>query len=153
MNVDIHYLAHVGKDDPRFEETRTIRHEFSVRERESVTQEEFDRCYNHIGSDDVEAVEEVFARWNAGSGQESEAFARRECEDCDAVFTGAPNGRVDLSLRQHNAEAHENETGHTVAHGTRSLSVGDIVTYDNDDGETVAVACTAFGWEEIDVSP
>lgn len=102
-------------------------------------------------SDHQEALNRLWAQWNAGSGMESEDFARRECHDCDATFTGAlPHGGVDLEARQQAAEEHERKTRargdpHTVGHGHRSMSSGDIVVIDGQH-----YLCAPIGWKELE---
>lgn len=118
--------------------------------------QEVDELWEEVGEEEVEGKENskdahylsaIWPRWNAGSGGESEAFARRECEDCDVSFTGEVlPGQIDLRERQKNAEAHEEETGHTVERSNRSLSVGDIVQVGN-----TLYLCQRIGWEEIGI--
>lgn len=127
---------------------------------EDPTPEEVDRFYDYAGSDEIEAddsmamLNAVWDGWNAGSGRECPAFARRTCDDCDETFTGEQSdGRVDLRARQNAADAHERETrlsgdAHTVGRGTRSLSSGDIVVL----GDT-AFFCEPIGWTELDFTP
>lgn len=116
--------------------------------------EEIDEHWEKVGEDEVEGdadadphtyLHSVWTRWNTGSGGESPAFARRECQDCDAEFTGEVlPGQVDLRVRQEEAERHERVKDHTVGDGTRSLSVGDIVILDD-----TAYLCQPVGWAEI----
>lgn len=39
---------------------------------------EFLAFYDYVGEDDLENIEDAFRQWNAGSGQESNAFRRAE---------------------------------------------------------------------------
>ncbi len=149
MNARIFHTVY--SDDEDGKEARFLRSDVQFDDR-VPTQEDFDSLYEEAGSeefdmgDHTEILNKVWSHWNAGSGEESVEFARRECEDCDEVFTGEVNDKVHLKYRQENAEAHENATGHDVGYGTRSLSVADVVVI-----EDTAYLCVSFGWEEIDV--
>lgn len=119
----------------------------AVRSEERVTAEVFEQHYDHVDTDPGADLDNVFSRWNAGSGRESEAFARRECEDCDKSFVGRTPDGIDLGARQHDADKHESNTAqagdpHTVERSKRSLSVGDVVLVDGE-----AYLCAPFGWE------
>jgi hypothetical protein len=149
MNARIFHTVY--SDDEDGKEARFLRSDVQFDDR-IPTQEDFDSLYEEAGIEEFESddhgeiLNKVWSHWNAGSGNESVEFARRECEDCDEVFTGEVDGEVDLRVRQNNAETHENETRHEVGHGTRSLSVADIVVI-----EDTAYLCVSFGWDEIDV--
>lgn len=160
MKAEIFHLPYAGYKD---EENREPEPDASMRNKlqldnHTPTQAEFDDLWEKVGEEEVDAdsadaaLGAAWERWNAGSGKESVAFARRECEDCDAVFTGErDDGFVDLSLRQANAENHHKETmvepggPHEVGPGTRSLSTGDIVVVDG-----TAYLCVSIGWSELE---
>lgn len=108
------------------------------------TQQEFEEHYEYQGNDPDADLDSIFSRWNAGSGRESAAFARRECQDCDAAFDGVTATGVKFGLRQYRAEKHEADTDHTVGHGHRSMSAGDIVVTD----DTAYLVATA-GFKEL----
>lgn len=150
MTAHLFYLPFDGRDT----EADDLRFRIRFDDREP-TGDELRDVYTFVGTDDEGTLENVFDRWNAGSGRECAAFARRECEDCDAVFTGTREpgsytGSVDLSLREHRVDKHERATRasgneHTVARGTRSLSSGDIVVVD---GEVHLVM--PIGWKRLE---
>lgn len=162
MKVEIYHLPYAGYKD---EENREPGPEREMRAKMQLedyqpSQGEFDDLWEKVGEEEVTgenhnwACKAVWERWNAGSGRESVAFARRECEDCDMVFTGErDDGSVDLGLRQSKAEAHHKETmvepggPHEIEPSTRSLSTGDIVVVDG-----TAYLCESIGWSEVDVS-
>lgn len=150
MNVAIYYLPFAGEDHPDCEDIMALRTALTTTQSVTVTEDDFEAYWEKVGEDTVDGFEDLFARWNAGSGKESPAFARRECTDCDATFTGEQdNGNVNLEVRQHDANAHETVyDGHEVGRGTRSLSCGDIAV----NMETgTAFICPPFGsWEELD---
>lgn len=158
MNVEIHHLPYAGNDENgEPEPAREMRMKLELDDH-TPSQAEFDDLWEKVGEEEVpadsadDALRMAWERWNAGSGRESVAFARRECKDCDAVFTGErDDGSVDLSLRQANAENHHKETmvepggPHEVGPGTRSLSTGDIVVVDG-----TAYLCDTIGWSELE---
>lgn len=149
VEFNIYYLQTLSEDHPDYETLRDLRLNFALGKKETVTQAEFEAFWETVGTDDVAHPEDIFGRWNAGSGRECVAFARRECTGCDAVFTGKQDdGTVDLRIRQHNADNHEAATGHDVAHGTRSFSKGDIVV----NTETGDAYLCATRWPELDVT-
>lgn len=164
--VDVYHLAFGDADDEeRNRLLDDLRHRIRMDEEYAPTQDDFDMLWTFVGHDDGATLATVFERWNAGSRHESVAFARRECQDCDAVFTGTPEpgaytGPVNLAERQRRAEKHERATrtdptdstsGHTVAPGTRSLSVGDVVVVD---GTAHVVAPFSFReWDHLDAAP
>mgnify|MGYP006286877909 CR=1 FL=1 len=160
MNVEIYHLPYAGYEDEENRKpapAREMRMKVEMDDHEP-SQAEFDDLWEKAGEEEIEAdspedaIRMAWERWNAGSGRESVAFARRECKDCDAVFTGErEDGRVDLSLRQKNAEKHHKETmvevggPHEVEPSTRSLSTGDIVVVDGS-----AYLCEMIGWSELE---
>lgn len=158
--VDVYYLPFGDDDDmERHAALTDLRFDIQFGDGFTLTQDEFEQLYEYQGHDPTATLSSIFPRWNAGSGQESAAFARRECQDCDAAFTGErdfndrgerpsgarPENPVSLQTRNRRAEQHEQDTDHTVGLGQRSLSVGDIVVVDG-----TAHIVASFDFETLD---
>lgn len=126
MSAKLYYL-------PFGEEARDVRHDITYGEGE-LTPEIFESHYDLAGTDEgAESIEEVFARWNRGSGRECAAFLSVECVECEETFENPREGEV-----------HGEEEDHTIE-GTRSLSSGDVVVYDDE-----AYLCLPIGWERVE---
>lgn len=155
MNVEVYHLAVDSEEESVRDEAWDVSHRVRMGgEVENPTQDEFERLYEKVGEDYVDAevpevLHRMWERWNAGSRRESEAFVSRACCDCDEVFTGErPDGTFDLGARQAAAERHEHETRaagdeHEVERSNRSLMVGDCLVVDGE-----VYACAPFGWNE-----
>lgn len=106
----------------------------------------FSDLYNLVGEDPDATLDDIFGRWNWGSREEADVFVIRECEDCGKEFDASETRRGrDASVQVSMVEDHEEETGHTVEDGVRSLMVGDIVAIG---GEVYLVAPIGFERQE-----
>jgi len=111
------------------------------------TEQELEELYREV--DDVEASdpEDLFAKYNRGSGRESQEFEDLQfCEQC-GEYLPSQDAAIDHAQHRHDYVAGDNGAGTPeYIHGERSLSVGDVVEIDD---EYYVAAPT--GWKQIDV--
>jgi len=109
---------------------------------------EFEDLYREVREleDAPEDLEQIWAQWNCGSGQESEEFLEmRYCESCDTYQIGSEQA-IQHAVDNHSYDAFENFGEPEYVHGIRSMSVGDVVQTGNDKYHVAA----SLGFEELD---
>ena len=74
----LYYLRWGQRDHDYEAEASELFHEFHVDPPESIPESEFDRLYEEIGEVEVDDLEQLYAEWNRGSGQESREFLEQE---------------------------------------------------------------------------
>ena len=142
----IHYLQWHHREPIRKEDAVDLFYEFHYAPPESLSSTSFNDLYKEVAEVDETDLEEIYARWNRGSGRESEQFLElRYCEWCRDYIVGVEKA-VNHGIRDHAYYAPTDFRGFDYIHGIRSMSVGDIVERDQ-----TYYACASIGWENIDI--
>ncbi|QIB75332.1 hypothetical protein G3I44_14170 [Halogeometricum borinquense] len=107
----------------------------------------FDDLYREVADDvELENLEDAFAEWNRGSGRESQRFTElRYCERCDGYIDGHDEA-ITHAAQNHGYDAFTETRDPEYIRGERSLSVGDIVQFEDE-----YYVCASIGWEQVEI--
>jgi len=109
---------------------------------------EFNDLYREVREieDPAQDPEQIWDEWNRGSGQESEEFLEmRYCEPCDTYQIGADLA-IQHAVENHGYDAFEDSSEPEYIHGIRSMSIGDVIQF-----EDRYLQAQAFGFEDLDL--
>ena len=142
----IHYLQWHRNDPYDQTEASELFHTFHHDPPDTLTNHQFDQLYERVTDVDTDDLEELYARWNRGSGRESRGFLElRYCERCETYIEGNDEA-ITHTAQNHGYDALHESGDPAYIRGERSLSVGDIVERDGQ-----YYACASIGWQEIEL--